>query len=140
MKYSVPKLTLSLAFIFLISSYINAQNTDLQLNEEAYFEAPGVNVLAFSNWYDGLFGDSKISGIEVIHHGVRTVTNGDIRLHAAPDQWEAIPTFVKREVDTVNKRIDTYEKYPDYNFEYIIRAEAKGDAIELSILVETPLP
>ncbi|HEA31541.1 MAG TPA: glycoside hydrolase [Leeuwenhoekiella sp.] len=134
------KLPLLLGLYFLALPSLHAQKTSLQLNEEAYFEAPGVNVLAFSNWYDGLFGDSKVSGIEVIHHGVRTVTNGDIRLHATPDQWEAIPTFVKREVDTINKRIDTYEKYPDYNFEYIIRAEAKGDAVELSILVENPLP
>jgi hypothetical protein len=39
-----------------------------------------VNVLVFSNWYNGLFDDSKMSGVELIHHGVRTVTSGDVRL------------------------------------------------------------
>lgn len=144
-----PNLTKKLSFylkpfllsgFFLTSLFSFAQNPDLTLNKSEYFEAPGVNVMAFSNWYDGLFGDSKISGIEVIHHGVRTVTNGDIRLHATPDQWEAIPTFVKREVDQDKKRIDIYEKFPDYDFEYIIRAEAVGDQVVLSLLIDNPLP
>ncbi len=125
--------------IFIIGS-INAQNPQLTLNEEEYFEKPGVNILAFSNWYDGLFSDSKISGIEIIHHGVRTVTNGDVRLHATPEQWDAIPTFVRRKVDRENNRIDTYEKYPDYNFEYMIRAELDGDAVILSVHLEESVP
>ena len=39
---------------------------DLALNELEYFETTGVNYLVFSNWYDGLFSDSKISGIELV--------------------------------------------------------------------------
>jgi endoglucanase len=50
----------------------------LQLNEKGYFEGPAVNVLAFSNWYDGLFADAKISGIEIIQQGMRSATNGDV--------------------------------------------------------------
>jgi len=127
-KYGVKTVCLSL---FLMMGSVFAQTSPLTLNEEEYFEKPGVNILAFSNWYDGLFSDSKISGIEVIHHGVRTVTNGDVRLHATPEQWDAIPTFVRREVDRENNRIDTYEKYPDYDFEYMIRAERDGKLISL---------
>ena len=126
--------------IFLMMGSVFAQTSPLTLNEEEYFEKPGVNILAFSNWYDGLFSDSKISGIEVIHHGVRTVTNGDVRLHATPEQWDAIPTFVKREVDRENNRIDTYEKYPDYDFEYMIRAERDEDEVILSIHLDEPIP
>ena len=57
---------------------------ELELNELEYYETTGVNFLAFSNWYDGLFSDSKISGIELVHHGVRTATNGDVRLAQRP--------------------------------------------------------
>ncbi len=57
---------------------------DLTLNEVEYFEARGVNYFVFSNWYDGLFADSKISGVEIVHQGVRTATNGDVRLSATP--------------------------------------------------------
>ena len=45
---------------------------DLQLNDLEYFERQGVNVLVFSN----SFNDEKNSGIEIIHHGVRTVQGG----------------------------------------------------------------
>ncbi|MDT0691152.1 glycoside hydrolase family 9 protein [Salegentibacter sp. F188] len=128
-------------FIFLFTfSSLCAQDTELELNDEEYFEAPGVNILAFSNWYNGLFSDSKISGIEIIHHGVRTATNGDVRLHATPEQWDAIPTFSERKVDQTNGRIDTYQKYPDYNFEYMIRAEAKDDGVLLSVHLDKEMP
>ena len=88
-----------------MAAEIWAESGELRLNELDYFETRGVNVLAFSNWYNGMFDDSKISGIEIIHHGVRTVTNGDVRLHATPEQWDAIPQFVEREVDKDGNRI-----------------------------------
>ena len=117
-----------------------SQETNLRLNDNEYFEAPGVNIFAFSNWYNGLFSDSKISGIEIIQQGVRTATNGDVRLHSTPEQWDDIPTFVKREVDTINNRIDTYQKYPEFDFEYMIRATAEGDNLYISVHLENPLP
>ena len=52
----------------------HAQN--LTLNDLDYFECPGVNVLVFSNPFNGGFNDEKNSGIEIIHHGVRTIQGG----------------------------------------------------------------
>jgi hypothetical protein len=34
----------------------------LALNDSGYFETRGLNIMVFSNWYDGLFDDAKISG------------------------------------------------------------------------------
>ena len=45
---------------------------DLTLNDLEYFERQGVNVLVFSNSFNGGFNDEKNSGIEIIHHGVIT--------------------------------------------------------------------
>jgi endoglucanase len=56
----------------------------LKLNSLGYFEKHGLNVLVFSNWYDGNFSDAKISGVELIHRGVRTATNGDVRMKSTP--------------------------------------------------------
>ena len=136
----MKKILLPLFAVLFSFSSLFAQDTDLELNEEEYFEAPGVNVLAFSNWYNGLFSDSKISGVEIIHFGERTATNGDVRLHATPEQWDAIPTFSERKVSQADGRIDTYQEYPDYDFEYMVRAEAKDDGILLSVRLEEPLP
>ncbi len=110
------------------------------LNELEYFESQGADYIIFSNWYNGLFSDSKISGIEIIHHGDRVVTNGDIRLDNTPEQWDLIPTFIKREVDSLNGYINTYNSYPEYEFEYIIRGEAIEGGVAISIHIEEELP
>jgi len=60
------------------------EKNSFHINKLDYFEKRGLNVLVFSNWYNSLFGDSKISGIEIIHHEVRTATNGDVRFSPTP--------------------------------------------------------
>jgi endoglucanase len=117
-----------------------AEPGPLRINEKDYFETRGVNVLVFSNWYNGLFDDSKMSGIELIHHGVRTVTNGDVRLNATPEQWDAIPEFVERKVDRKNGVIQAWLKYSKYDFEFSIRAEATTDGLAVSVHLPKPLP
>ena len=69
------------------------------LNDKAYFSQSSLDIVVFSNWYNGLFGDSKISGVELVHFGERIATNGDVRLSATPEQWDPIPTFEERKVD-----------------------------------------
>ena len=94
-------------FIALITATaINATAQDLQLNEQEYFERQGVNVLVFSNSFNGGFNDEKNSGIEIIHHGVRTVQGGAVRLNNTPEQWDLVPTMTYRKVDRDNQRIE----------------------------------
>ncbi len=112
----------------------------LELNELDYYEATGVNWLVFSNWYDGLFSDSKISGIELIHHGVRTATNGDVRLDATPEQWDRIPEFVHRTVDRELGVIEAHLRYADFGFEYTVRAERDGDGLRITVVLPEPVP
>jgi hypothetical protein len=121
-------------------SFAQDGETKLKLNDLDYFETRGLNVLVFSNWYNGLFSDSKMSGVEIIHHEVRTATNGDVRLHPTPEQWDAIPEFVERKVIREQNRIEAFLKYPAHDFNYIIRAESLEDGITLSVHLEQPLP
>lgn len=112
----------------------------LHLNDQEYFEARGLNVLVFSNWYDGLFSDAKMSGIELIHHEIRTATNGDVRLSPTPGQWDPVPTFLDRKVDADNSRIEAFLAYPDYDFKYSIDAQPMADGIVIGLNLENPLP
>ena len=112
----------------------------LQLNDKGYFEGPAVNVLAFSNWYDGLFADAKISGIEIIQQGMRSATNGDVRLSATPGQWDAIGALVDRKVDAKAGVVETTLRYAAHDWQYVIRAERRGGAVELSIILDKPVP
>ncbi|MEX0720474.1 MAG: glycoside hydrolase family 9 protein [Balneolaceae bacterium] len=140
MKTLINKSTsiLIISIWILSSAFIHAQ--DFRINEQDYFENRGANVLVFSNWYDGNFSDSKMSGVEVIHHGVRTVTNGDVRLHHTPEQWDEIPSFVERKIQSDENAIEAFLEYPDYDFSYSVKAKAVGDEIHLSVNIENELP
>jgi endoglucanase len=113
---------------------------DLKINALGYFESRGLNFLVFSNWYDGNFSDAKVSGVEIIHHGVRTATNGDVRLSPTPAQWDSIPHFVSRNVDSLANRIEVSLTYPSYNFAYRINAETNHKTIVISVILDKPIP
>jgi hypothetical protein len=107
MKFNMPENTKNkrfrlfpvIAWIALLNAPCLAGNDTLKINDREYFEKLGFNVLVFSNWYNDNFSDSKISGIEIIHHGIRTATNGDVRLSSTPGQWDPIPELVNRNVN-----------------------------------------
>jgi endoglucanase len=113
---------------------------DLVLDTAGYYRAPGVNVLVFSNWYNDLFADSKISGVEVIQQGERTVTNGDVRLSATPGQWDPIGRLVDRTVDPVHGVITATLEYPGFGFRYVVRSRASADAVTVTVDLDRPLP
>ena len=41
------------------------------LNDSSYFETRGLNYFVFSNKYDAMFDDSKISAVEIIQMCIR---------------------------------------------------------------------
>lgn len=116
------------------------QVNDLMLNDSSYFETRGLNYFVFSNKYDAMFDDSKISAVEIIHHGLRTATNGDVRLNPTPGQWDKLPVFINRTVDNVAKRIDVSLEYPQYAFAYTLTGEARDGGFYLSISTDKALP
>ena len=111
-----------------------------QLNDLEYFSKPGLDVLAFSNYYDGLFSDAKHAGFELIHHGVRTATNGDVRLSATPEQWDPVALMVDRKVDARSGTITTRLGYAAHGFEYDIRVMPAGEGVKLQVVFDRPLP
>src|SRR5688572_31902592 len=94
----------------------------LALDAREVLSTRGLDVLVFNNWYDGNFSDSKIAGIELIHHGVRTATNGDVRLSSTPEQWDPVAVMKHRDEQRPSGVIETRLSYPAHNFEYVIRA------------------
>lgn len=119
---------------------VHASNSNLQLNTSEYFETRGLNILVYSNWYNENFDDSKMSGIEIIHHGVRTATNGDVRLEPTPEQWDPFPNLIERKINKKDNSIEVLLNYPDYDFEFTIKATAKNDEILLTVHLDEKLP
>ncbi|MBR2238823.1 MAG: glycoside hydrolase family 9 protein [Prevotella sp.] len=120
------------------SSSKNAQF--LTLNDLEYFERQGVNLLVFSNSFNGGFNDEKNSGIEVIHHGVRTVQGGAVRLNKTPEQWDLVPKMIDRKVDREKGSIEVTLRYDDYDFDSRVVVTAKGAAVEIAVYLDKPVP
>ena len=132
------KKTMLLMVATLISAFSYAQG--LKINDLEYFERQGVNVLVFSNPFTGGFNDEKNSGIEIIHHGVRTAQGGAVRLNNAPEQWDLVPQMTSRKVDAATNSIEIGMRYPDYDFDSRVVVTGKGDAVEISVYLDKPVP
>ncbi|WP_372016547.1 glycoside hydrolase family 9 protein [Pseudoxanthomonas sp. 10H] len=117
-----------------------AAERGLRLDEAGYFSRPGLDVLAFSNTYDDNFSDSKIAGVELIHHGVRTATNGDVRLSPTPEQWDPVAVPVRREVDAATGTVSTRLRFDREDFEYVVRVSPRGDGVAIQVVLDAPLP
>lgn len=140
-NYRLLRISFVLVFLLFVYEGTIAQLTpgNLRLNKSGYFEKRGWNVMVFSNSY-GLFGDEKTSGVEMIHHGVRTITNGDVRLNVTPEQWDSIPQLVKRTVNEKENAIEVSLKYPAFDFEYHLHAEPSQNGITITINLDKRLP
>ena len=132
------KINLVAAFLILSSSGAFCQK--LKVNDLGYFETRGLNVLVFSNRYNGYFFDEKTAGIELIHHGVRTATGGAVRLRSTPEQWDEIPTVVERKVDTTNNSIEVLLRYEDYDFDSRVVVTAAVQGVMIDVYLDKPLP
>ena len=130
---------LTIIGLMAVATVCHAQG-DLRLNDLEYFERRGVNVLVFSNSFNGGFNDEKNSGIEIIHHGVRTVQGGAVRLNNTPEQWDLVPKMTDRKVDRDAGTISVTMRYDDYNFDSRVVATAKGKAVEIAVYLDSPVP
>ncbi len=130
---------ISTLFLFALWNTFS-YSQELKLNELEYFETPGINVLVYSNRYNPIFFDEKTAGIELIHHGVRTVTGGAIRLHNTPEQWDLVPSIVDRHVDKANNTISTTLRYDDFDFNSELKVTPKGKGFLIQVILEKPVP
>jgi len=127
-----------IAFFLLYTANSFAQK--LQINDSGYFEKRCVNVLVFSYEYSGMFFDEKTSGIELIHHGVRTATGGAIRLQNTPEQWDLIPKMISRKVDKQNNSIEVELRYEQYDFNSKVVVTSKDNGVEINVYLDKPVP
>lgn len=126
--------------VLLSATFHIASGQELKLNALEYFERQGVNVLVYSNLFTGGFNDEKNAGIELIHHGVRTLQGGAVRLSSTPEQWDLVPVISNRKVDHASKTIEATLRYADYDFDSRVVVTARDKGIEISVYLDKPLP
>jgi len=117
-----------------------AQENGLRLNDREYFETRGLNVLVFTNEYNGMFFDEKTAGIEIIQHGVRLATGGAVRLSPTPEQWDLIPKVIERKVDKATNTITCLLRYEAFGFDSRLVVTPEGAGFRVAVHVDKPVP
>ena len=124
-------------FVVCMSAWLHA--SDLRVSQQDAFETHGLTVLLFHNSYHAVFGDQKMSGLEIILHDQRIATNGDVRLSATPAQWDPIPTFKERKHGPQDG-LTAYSSYPDRNLSYRIEVQPEASGFRVAVHLDQPLP
>lgn len=128
-----------------------AGTTGFTLNARDYFQNRGVGVMVYADNH----ADSHQSGVIVVSHGTRIATNGDLRLDPAPGQWSPSARLLNRDVDhehqTIRATLRYPDKrrqdagfnplhYPDLELTYHLIVTADGDAVDIRVDLDKPLP
>lgn len=133
----------TLNFLFLGLAWLSMQPLpaqSLKLNESGYFDGGGVNVMVFNNPYHTFFYDEKRSGIDIIHRGVLTASNGCVRLQNTPEQWDLVPETVSHKVDVDRQTVSVVVDYPDYGFQPEMRVSPRGKGFAVEVWLSQPVP
>jgi endoglucanase len=144
------KTTFSLTIILLLALHSFAQES-LIINDQEYLEMTGLNVMLAHDFYP----ESHQGGVGIIQNGLRTATNGDIRLEPAPGQWQPVPKVGARVVDRNTNEISVRMEYPDpdknrkgfnpiiypdLNFAYTLKIKPEGKSFRIIVDLDQPLP
>ncbi len=145
MKYSFVAGTV-VAFAVMACSLLSAQDSALarlKLNDLEYLEMPGLNVMAFQDVYP----EGHQGGISVIQNGVRVASNGDLRVDAAPGQWNAVAKQEKRAIDREANEITTSLLFTSReqggtkaDLSYQVHVRGEGQSVRIIVDLDRPLP
>ena len=117
-----------------------AQGGDLHLSKLDDFETQGLSVITYQNLFHPVFRDQKLGGIEIILHGERIATDGEVRLEPTPEQWDPVPRLSGRKRGAAPEQIICTSGYPDLGLSYRLEITAEGEGFRVAVHLDRPLP
>jgi len=69
----------------------------MKVTDKNYLDTQGFSVFLYDSTYHPVFVDQKNTAMEMILHGQRIATNGDVRLMPTPEQWDLVATLKGRQ-------------------------------------------
>jgi endoglucanase len=131
--FSHLNLKIYLLFVFTLfhfSSCTQEESTgSLAINDQGYFEMPGVNIMVYDDYYPS----GHQSGLTIIQNGERVAANGDLRLRGRPEVGEKV-------VDTVAGTIQRQLTLPEIPFTYQVQVGVDGDKAIFTLNLDEPVP
>jgi hypothetical protein len=112
----------------------------MKVTDNNYLDTQGFSVFLYDGTYHPVFVDQKNTAMEMILHGQRIATNGDVRLMPTPEQWDLVATLKGRHADKANNRLTANLAYPTFDLSYTLEVEAEPGGVKVSINLDKPLP
>jgi endoglucanase len=80
------RITVCLLVVFVAGPRIFGADVALKVTDKNYLDTQGFSVFLYDSTYHPVFVDQKNTAMEMILHGQRIATNGDVRLMPTPEQ------------------------------------------------------
>ena len=129
---------LFLALTFASDAY--AADFAMKVTDKDYLDTQGFSVFLYDSTYHPVFVDQKNTAMELILHGQRIATNGDVRLMPTPEQWDLVATLKGRRADKANNRLTASLAFPTFDVSYTLEVAAEPGGVRVSINLDKPLP
>jgi endoglucanase len=124
----------------LVSLPVFSADMQVKVNDKGYLDAQGFSAILYQSTYHPVFVDQKNTAMEMILHGQRIATNGDVRLVPTPEQWDLVATLKGRDADKANNRLTANLAFPTFDLSYTLEVAAEPGGIKVSINLDKPLP
>jgi hypothetical protein len=115
-------------------------NFAMKVIDKNYLDTQGLSVFLYDSTYHPVFVDQKNTAMEMILHGQRIATNGDVRLMPTLEQWDLVATLKGREADRENNRLTANLAFPTFDLSYTLEVGAEPGGVKVSINLDKPLP
>jgi endoglucanase len=112
----------------------------MKVTDSGYLDTQGFSVILYHSTYDRTFVDQKNTAMEMIIHGQRIATNGDVRLMPTPEQWDLVATLKGRQPDKVNNKLTANLSFPAFEMDYTLEVAPEPGGARVSVNLDKPLP
>ena len=136
--FARPKVILFAALLAALPAF--GAQMQMKVTDSDYLNARGFSVVLYQNKYHPVFVDEKNAAMQMILHGHRIATNGDVRLVPTPEQWDLVAKLNGVQTDKEHNRLTARLSFPSYQMDYTLEAEAEPGGVRVSINLDKPLP
>ncbi len=129
-------------FLAVVLSCLPLLSADftMQITDNDYLSTQGFDVMLYDNTFHPVFVDEKNTAMQMILHGERIATNGDVRLMPTPEQWDLVAKLKDRHADKDHNRLTANLSFPAYEMDYRLEVAAEPGGVRVSVNLDKPLP
>ncbi len=133
---------LRVCFLVALISGLNLSGADLamRVTDKNTLDTQGFSVFLYDSTYHPVFVDQKNAAMEMILHGHRIATNGDVRLMPTPEQWDLVATLKGRHADKEHNTLTANLAFPTFDLSYTLEVAAEPGGVRVSVNLDQPLP